>query len=58
MSLSGTTGTEGETIGNSWKSSHLADVFSTQSGDAALAARDSKSRKSDVVVAAVDNFDS
>ena len=44
-------------MGNSWKFSHLVEAFSTQWGDAALAARDAKARKSEAVVAAVDNFD-
>ena len=54
---SGTTGAEGESIGNSWKSSHLVEAFCTQWSDAALAARDANARKSEAVVAAVDNFD-
>ena len=45
------------TSGNSWKFSHLVEAFCTQWRDAALAARDAKARKSDAVVAAVDNFD-
>ena len=53
---SGTTGAEGESIGNSWKFAHVADAFSAQWGDAALAARDSKARTLEAVVAAVDNF--
>ena len=57
LATSGTTGAEGESVGNSWKFSHLADAFSTQWCDAALAARDDKARKSEAVVAAVDNFD-
>ena len=57
MATSGTTGAEGESIGNSWKFSHLVKAFCTQWGDAALAARDAKARKSEAVVAAVDNFD-
>ena len=36
---------------------HLADAFSTQWSDGALAARDSKARKSEATVAAMDNFD-
>ena len=39
------------------ENSHLLEAFSTQWGDAALAARDAKARKSEAVVAAVDNFD-
>ena len=46
-----------ESIGNSWKFAHLAQACSTQWGDAALAARDATARKSEAVVAAVDNFD-
>ena len=57
LATSGTTGAEGESIGNSWPFSHLVEAFSTQWGDAALAARDAKARKSEAVVAAVDNFD-
>ena len=30
LATSGTTGAEGESIGNSWKSAHFADDFSTQ----------------------------
>ena len=57
LATSGTTGAEGESIGNSWKVSHLVEAFCTQWGDAALAARDAKARKSEAVVAIVDNFD-
>ena len=56
LATSGTTGAEGESIGNSWKLAHLVEAFSTQWGDAALAARDAKARKSEAVVVAVDNF--
>ena len=57
LATSGTTGAEGESIGNSWKFSHLVEAFCTQWCDAALAARDAKARKSEAVAAAVDNFD-
>ena len=57
LATSGTTGAEGESIGDNWKTSHLVEAFSTQWRDAALAARDAKARKSEAVVAAVDNFD-
>ena len=57
LATSGTTSAEGESIGNSWKFSHIVEAFCTQWSDAALAARDAKARKSDAVVAAVDNFD-
>ena len=57
LATSGTTGAQGESIGNSWKLSHLAEAFCTQWSDAALAARDAKARKSEAVVSAVDNFD-
>ena len=57
LATSGTTGAECESIGNSWKFSHLVEAFCTQWGHAALAARDAKARKSEVVVAAVDIFD-
>ena len=57
LATSGTTGTEGESIGNSWKMSRLVEAFSTQWSDAALAARDAKARKSEAVVAVVDNCD-
>ena len=57
LATSGTTGAEGESIGNSWKFSHLVEAFCRQWSDAALAARDAKARKSEAVVAAVDNFD-
>ena len=50
LATSGTTGAECESIGNSWK-------FLTQWSDAAQAARGSKAKKSEAVVAAVDNFD-
>ena len=56
LATSGTTSAEGESIGNNWKFSHLVEAFCTQWGDAALAARDAKARKSEAVVAAVDNF--
>ena len=39
------------------KFSHLLEAFSAHWCDAALAARDAKARKSEAVVAAVDNFD-
>ena len=54
---SGTTGAEGESIGNSWTFSHPVEAFSKQWCDAALPARDAKARKSEAVVAAADNFD-
>ena len=57
LATSGTTSAEGESIGNSWKFSHIVEAFCTQWSDAALAARDAKAKKSDAVVAAVDNFD-
>ena len=57
LATSGTTGAEGESVGNSRKFVHLAEAFSTQWCDAALAARDAEARKSEAVVAAVDNFD-
>ena len=57
MATSGRTGAEGESIGNSWKFSHLVEAFCTQWGDAALAARDATVSKSEAVVAVVDNFD-
>ena len=57
LATSGTTGAEGDSIGNSWKFAHLVQALSTQWSDAALAARDAKARKSEAVVTAVDNFD-
>ena len=57
LATSGSTGAEGESIGNSWKSSHLVEAFCRQWCDAALAARDAQARTSEAVVAAVDNFD-
>ena len=57
LATGGTTGDEGKSIGNSCKFAHLTEAFSTQWSDAALAARDAKARKSEAVVAAVDNFD-
>ena len=56
VTTSGTTGGEGEISGNSWKFAHHADAFSTLWGDAALAARDSRARKSEAVVTAVDKL--
>ena len=57
LATSGTRGAEGGSIVNSWKFAHLADAFSTQWGDAALAARHSKAKKSEATVAAMGNFD-
>ena len=57
LATSATTGAEAESVGNSWIFSHLVEAFSTQWSDAALAARDAKARKSEAVVAAVDNLD-
>ena len=57
LATSGTTSAEGENICNSWKFSHHVEAFCTQWGNAALAARDAKAKKSEAVVAAVDNFD-
>ena len=58
LATSGTTGAEGESIGNSWKFSHFVEAFSTQwCSNAALAARDAKAKKSEAIVAAVENFD-
>ena len=57
LATSGTTGADGESIGNSWTFSHLLEAFSTQWRDAALAARDTKARTSEAVVAVVDTFD-
>ena len=45
-----------QSIGNSWKYAHLAEAFSTQWSDAVLAARDAKAKKSEALVATVDNF--
>ena len=56
LATSGTTGAEGESVGNSWKFSHLVEAFCAQWRVAALAARDAKARKSEAVLAAVDNF--
>ena len=57
LATSGPTSAAGENIGNSGKFAHFVDAFSTQWCDAALAARDSKARKSEAVVAVVDSFD-
>ena len=57
LATSGTTGAEGESIGNSSKLSHLEEALITKWSDAALAARDSKAKKTEAVVAAADNFD-
>ena len=46
LATSGTTRSEGESFGNSWKFLHLVEAFCTQWSDAALAARDAKARKS------------
>ena len=56
LATSGTTGAGGESVGDNWNFSHLVEAFCTRWG-AALAARDAKDRKSEAVVAAVDNFD-
>ena len=56
LATSGTTGAEGESIGNSWRFAHLVEAFSTPWDDAALTARDAKVRKSEAAAAAVDNF--
>ena len=57
QALNASNDAKGESIGNSSKSEHLVEAFSTQWSDAALAARDAKARKSEAMVAAVDNFD-
>ena len=57
LATNGTTGAACESIGNSWKCSHLVEAFCTQWCDAVLAVRDAEAKKSDAVVAAVDNFD-
>ena len=58
LATSGTTSTEGESIGISWKFGPSSKKPSVHSGcDAALAARDAEARKSEAMVAAVDNFD-
>ena len=57
LATSGTSSAAGEFIGNSRKFAHLVEAFRTQWSDAALAARDTKARKSEAVVAAVDKFD-
>ena len=57
LATSGNRGAKGESFGNSWIFSHFADVFSTQWGAATLTARDSKARKQEATVAAVDKFD-
>ena len=57
LATSGAASAEGESIGNSWKFAHLAEANSTQWCDVAVAARDSKAKTSEAVVAAMDNFD-
>ena len=57
LATGGDRGAKGESNGNSWIFSHFADVFSTQWCAAALTARDSKVRKHEATVAAVDKFD-
>ena len=57
LATSGTTGCEGESIGNRWKFAHLVEALSTQWCDPALATKNAKARKSEAVVAAVDIFD-
>ena len=57
LATSGTTSPGGESIGNCWTCTHYVEAFSTQWGDAALGARYAQARKSEAVVAAVDNFD-
>ena len=56
LATSGTTSAEGESIGNSWKFSHLVEASCTQWCDAALAAKSAKARNSEAVVAAIDNL--
>ena len=56
LATSGSASAEGESSGNSWKFAHLVEAFSTQWGDAALAARVAKARKSEAMVAAIDKF--
>ena len=57
LATSGTTGAGGESSGNSWKNRSCCRGLQYTVGDAALPARDAKARKSEAVVAAVDNFD-
>ena len=57
LATSGTSSAAGEFIGNSRKFAHLVEAFRTRWGDAALAARETKARKSEAVVAAVGKFD-
>ena len=59
LATSGTTGAEGDSIGNSWNFFlHLVESNSTQWCDAAVAARDSKGQEiSEAFVAVVGNFD-
>ena len=56
LAPSGTTGQDNQRFGNSWKFAHFADALSTQKCDAASAARDSEARKSEALVAAVENW--
>ena len=57
LATSGTTGAEVKALATVGSFSHLVEAFSTHAGNAALAARDATARKSEAVVAAVDNFD-
>ena len=57
LATSGTTSAEGESISNSRKFAHIADASSTHWRDAALATRDSKAKKSEAAMAAMDIFD-
>ena len=54
LGTSGTTGAEGEKIGNSWMLSDLIETFCDQWSDDAIALRDSRSRRSDNIGAAME----
>ena len=53
---SGATGAEGEKIGNSWLISDLTEAFCDQWPDDATALRDSRSRRTDSISAAMESY--
>ena len=56
LGTSGTSGAEGEKIGNSWMLSDLIEAFCDQWSDDAVALRDSRSRRSDSIGAAMEEY--
>ena len=56
LGTSGTTGAEGEKIGNSWMLSDLIEAFCDQWSDDAVALRGSRPRRSDNSGAAMEEY--